>query len=83
MTDASSAIAERRIVVVIAALDEAENIEEIYTRLRRALLALPAQVFLTGTEGDIFAPLRGTAEAFRATPAGLVPHPDFPVPNPA
>lgn len=48
-----------------------------------ALAALPAQVFLTGTEGDIFSPLRGTAEAFRATPAGLVPHPDFPVPNPA
>ena len=50
--------------------------------LYEALAALPAQVFLTGTEGDIFAPLRGTAETFRATPAGLVPHPDFPVPNP-
>jgi DNA replication and repair protein RecF len=48
-----------------------------------ALAALPAQVFLTGTEGDIFAPLQGFAEGFRATPDGLVPMPDFRVPNPS
>ncbi len=51
--------------------------------LYAALAALPAQVFLTGTEPDIFAPLRGLAEGFGATPGGLVPLPDFPVPKPA
>jgi DNA replication and repair protein RecF len=47
------------------------------------LAGLPAQVFLTGTDPDIFAPLQGSAEAFRATPSGLVALPDFPVPKPA
>jgi DNA replication and repair protein RecF len=51
--------------------------------LYAALAGLPAQVFLTGTEADIFGPLRGTAEGFQATPSGLVSIPDFPVPNPA
>jgi DNA replication and repair protein RecF len=46
-----------------------------------ALAALPAQVFLTGTEEGIFAPLQGAAEGFRATPSGLVSLPDYPVPN--
>jgi DNA replication and repair protein RecF len=46
-----------------------------------ALANLPAQVFLTGTEADIFASLRGTAEGFRATPGGLVPLSEFHVPN--
>jgi dolichol-phosphate mannosyltransferase len=41
MTDGQPAIARRHIVVVIAALDEADNIEQIYERLRRAVLALP------------------------------------------
>jgi DNA replication and repair protein RecF len=50
--------------------------------LYEALAALPAQVFLTGTEADIFAPLRGTAEGFRATPTGLVALSEFRVPNP-
>jgi DNA replication and repair protein RecF len=50
--------------------------------LYEALAGLPAQVFLTGTEADIFAPLQGSAEGFRATPSGLVPLPDFRVPNP-
>jgi DNA replication and repair protein RecF len=48
-----------------------------------ALAGLPAQVFLTGTEPDIFAPLQGSAETFRATPEGLVPLSNHPVPNPA
>lgn len=48
-----------------------------------ALVGLPAQVFLTGTEADIFAPLKGVAQGFHATPAGLVPMDDFPVSNPA
>ncbi|MGG5819329.1 DNA replication/repair protein RecF [Falsiroseomonas sp. HW251] len=62
---------------VAAHLDQARR-EALY----EALSNLPAQVFLTGTEADIFAPLRGTAEGFRATPGELVPDPDFPVPNP-
>lgn len=48
-----------------------------------ALAGLPAQVFLTGTEMDIFAPLRGVAEGFRATSDGLVALGDFSVPNPS
>jgi len=63
----------------IAAHLDAARREALYD----ALLRLPAQVFLTGTEPDIFAALRGTAEGFRATPCGLVPSPDFPVPKPA
>lgn len=61
---------------VAAHLDQARR-EALFA----ALATLPAQVFLTGTESDIFAPLRGTAEGFAATPAGLVPLPDFRVPN--
>ncbi|WP_209318526.1 DNA replication/repair protein RecF [Falsiroseomonas selenitidurans] len=52
---------------VAAHLDLARR-EALYA----ALAALPAQVFLTGTEPDIFAPLLGAAEAFRATPEGLL-----------
>ncbi|MGG5809430.1 DNA replication/repair protein RecF [Falsiroseomonas sp. CW058] len=63
---------------VAAHLDQARRVA-----LYAALAGLPAQVFLTGTEADIFAPLRGTAEGFRATPQGLVPMPDFRVSNPA
>jgi len=63
---------------VAAHLDERRR-----AALYGALAGLPAQVFLTGTEADIFAPLRGTAEAFGATPSGLVPLADFPVPKPA
>jgi len=51
--------------------------------LYAALATTPAQVFLTGTEPDIFAPLQGMAEGLRATPDGLVPLADFPVPNAA
>ncbi|TCZ55980.1 DNA replication/repair protein RecF [Roseicella aquatilis] len=45
-----------------------------------ALAALPAQAFLTGTDAGVFAPLRGVAAAFRATPGTLVADTDFPVP---
>jgi hypothetical protein len=41
MTLALTDSAQRHIAVVVAALDEGANIQEIYTRLRRALLALP------------------------------------------
>lgn len=70
---------------VAAHLDLARR-EALYA----ALAALPAQVFLTGTEPDIFAPLHGIAETFRATPDRLVPASgpfvtiaDHPVPKPA
>jgi DNA replication and repair protein RecF len=46
-----------------------------------ALAALPAQAFLTGTDAMIFSPLRGIAEAFRATPGQLVPDADLLVPR--
>jgi DNA replication and repair protein RecF len=62
---------------VAAHLDIARR-EALYA----ALSSLPAQVFLTGTEADVFAPLRGMAEGFRASPEGLVPLSEFPVPNP-
>ncbi len=51
--------------------------------LYEALAGLPAQVFLTGTEPDIFAPLQGLAEGFRATPEGLAPLRDDRSPDPA
>ncbi len=53
---------------VAAHLDQRRR-EALYA----ALAGLPAQVFLTGTEPDIFAPLQGLAEGFRATPEGLLP----------
>jgi DNA replication and repair protein RecF len=46
-----------------------------------ALAALPAQVFLTGTDPGVFAPLRGVAAGFRAAPGAVVPDGDFPVPG--
>ncbi|NOG71380.1 DNA replication/repair protein RecF [Roseicella sp. DB1501] len=50
-----------------------------------ALAELPAQAFLTGTDAGIFAPLRGLAEAFRASPGAspgqLVADMDFVVPD--
>jgi DNA replication and repair protein RecF len=47
-----------------------------------ALVRLPAQSFLTGTDGDAFAPLRGVAEGLRTGDGGLAADPDFP-PSPA
>jgi DNA replication and repair protein RecF len=44
-----------------------------------ALAALPAQSILTGTELDIFTPLRGRAQAFLASPGSLQRAADFPV----
>ncbi len=45
-----------------------------------ALVGLPAQVFLTGTDAAVFAPLRGQAQGLRACPGILVPDTDFPMP---
>ncbi|MGX9964396.1 DNA replication/repair protein RecF [Roseomonas sp. F4] len=53
---------------VAAHLDQTRR-EALYEALAR----LPAQVFLTGTEPDIFAPLADLAEGFWATPEGLRP----------
>ena len=61
---------------VAAHLDETRR-----EALFEALATLPAQVFLTGTDAGVFAPLRGIAEAFRAAPGLLVPDTDFPVPE--
>ncbi|HEX4259848.1 MAG TPA: DNA replication/repair protein RecF [Acetobacteraceae bacterium] len=46
-----------------------------------ALLALPAQVFLTGTDAEIFARLRGRAAWLRTTGGCLAQDPDFPPPE--
>ena len=43
-----------------------------------ALAAIPAQVFLTGTDGATFAPLRGLAEGLRTGGGTLLADPDFP-----
>ena len=43
-----------------------------------ALARLPVQAFLTGTDGDIFAPLHGHAEGLRTGAGGLAADPDFP-----
>lgn len=48
--------------------------------LFEALVRLPAQVFLTGTDAAVFAPLRGLAEGFHASPGNLVPDAELPVP---
>jgi DNA replication and repair protein RecF len=47
-----------------------------------ALLGLPAQVFLTGTDEAAFAGLRGQAELLRTTGTGLEPDPDVTPPMP-
>jgi DNA replication and repair protein RecF len=51
--------------------------------LYAALAALPAQVFLTATEAEIYAPLDGVAEVWLAGPGGLSAAPGFALPNPA
>jgi len=44
-----------------------------------ALAALPAQVWLTGTEADVFAPLRGAAQRFDVTPGGVAENTAWPM----
>jgi DNA replication and repair protein RecF len=41
------------------------------------LAALPAQCFLTGTDADVFRPLRGHARGFRAGGGALQPEPEI------
>ena len=75
-------IAEARGFAPLLLLDEVAAHLDAGRReaLFAALAALPAQAFLTGTDGAIFRPLAGIAEAFRATPGELVPDNDLPVP---
>ena len=61
----------------VAAHLDAPRREALFT----ALAALPAQVFLTGTDPEVFAPLRGVAAGFRTAPGCVVPLGDFPVPR--
>ena len=61
----------------VAAHLDAPRREALFT----ALAALPAQVFLTGTDPEIFGPLRGLAAGFRTAPGCVVPLGDFPVPE--
>jgi DNA replication and repair protein RecF len=49
--------------------------------LLQALAESPAQVLLTGTDGDVFAPLRGVAEGLQTGNDTLLPDPDFPPPR--
>ncbi len=53
---------------------DAERRAALFASLRR----LPAQAFLTGTDGEVFAALRGHAEGLRVAAGGLHPDPDFP-----
>ena len=46
-----------------------------------ALLRLPAQALLTGTDGAPFAPLAGHAEGVRTGGGALLPDADFPMPK--
>lgn len=45
-----------------------------------ALATLPAQAWLTGTDADVFAPLRGVAQGFIITPGEITKNPDLPLP---
>ena len=45
-----------------------------------ALARLPAQAWLTGTDADVFAPLRGMAQGFLVTPGKLAGNLDLPLP---
>jgi dolichol-phosphate mannosyltransferase len=58
MTPALSRVPRRHIAVVIAAMDEAANVEQVYERLSRALLALPDTRFefiwvVEGADGTV------------------------------
>jgi DNA replication and repair protein RecF len=53
---------------VAAHLDQARR-EALFAALAR----LPAQAFLTGTDAEVFRPLQGIADRFRASPGKLLP----------
>ena len=68
-------IAEARGFAPLLLLDEVAAHLDTARReaLFAALAALPAQVFLTGTEAEVFRPLQGHAQVFVAQPGKLVP----------
>jgi DNA replication and repair protein RecF len=68
-------IAEARGFAPLLLLDEVAAHLDTARReaLFAALAALPAQVFLTGTEAEVFRPLRGIADIFEARPGILLP----------
>lgn len=68
-------IAEARGFAPLLLLDEvAAHLDSARREaLFAALAALPAQVFLTGTETEVFRPLRGLADMFEARPGILLP----------
>ena len=68
-------IAEARGFAPLLLLDEVAAHLDATRRdaLFAALAALPAQSFLTGTETEVFRPLRGIADIFRAGAGKLVP----------
>lgn len=51
------------------------------TALFAALLRLPVQAFLTGTDAEVFAPLRGHAEGWRVAGGDLHPDDNFALPG--
>jgi DNA replication and repair protein RecF len=71
-------IAEARGFAPLLLLDEVAAHLDAARReaLFAALGALPAQTFLTGTDPEVFAALRGTADRFRAGGGNLMPEPD-------
>ena len=68
-------IAEARGFAPLLLLDEVAAHLDVARReaLFAALAALPAQAFLTGTEAEVFRPLRGIAAMFRAGGGKLLP----------
>ncbi len=77
-------IAEARGVAPLLLLDEpAVHLDAGRRRaLFEALVRLPAQALLTGTDAETFAPLRGAAEGLRTGDGALLQDPFFPATNP-
>ncbi|HET8996013.1 MAG TPA: DNA replication/repair protein RecF [Acetobacteraceae bacterium] len=76
-------IAEARGFAPLLLLDEpAVHLDAIRRQaLFDALLRLPAQTLITGTDPDIFAPLAGRIEMLRTGSGTLLPEPRFPLPE--
>ncbi len=68
-------IAEARGFAPLLLLDEvAAHLDQTRREaLFAALVTLPAQSFLTGTDAEVFRPLQGMANRFRAAPGNLMP----------
>lgn len=68
-------IAEARGFAPLLLLDEVAAHLDVVRReaLFAALATLPAQSFLTGTDSEVFRPLQGVGDRFRASPGKLLP----------